>query len=152
MVLVQPIAQMTVQVHVEQNVRHVQGHALAVLGDARLAARVDASPHALKLVPTHVLAIVLVAALQVVLLPVKAHAPEAAQAAVAVAVKEHALAVAAQDAAEDVLAVLQPARIRVRLKPHRDVTDAVIHAKQAVEDNATGLVVALVINSVKVPV
>ena len=50
------------------------------------------------------------------------------------------------------LNALPPARIRVRLKPHKDVKDAVIHAKQAVEDNATGLVVALVINSVKVPV
>ena len=50
------------------------------------------------------------------------------------------------------LDVQLPVRIRVRLKPHKDVTDAVIHAKQAVEDNAIGLVVAHVTNSVKVHV
>ena len=82
----------------------------------------------------------------------KALAQEAAQAAVLEVVKGLALAIVDMGVAEDALVVLQPARIRVRLKPHKDVKDAVIHAKQAVEDNATGLVVALVINSVKVPV
>lgn len=150
MALVLPIVQMTVQVHVEQNVRHVQGHVLAVQGDARLAARVDVSPHVLKHAPTHVLVIVPVVAQQVVLLRVKVHAPEAAQAAVAGAVKGVALAVVALAAAEVVLVVPQPAQIHAKHKRRKDVMDAVTLARQAVADNAIGLVVARAINSVKV--
>lgn len=115
-------------------------------------AKANAKTNVQRPVQIVVIAIVLMVVQQVVLLLVKAHALEAAQVAAQEVVKGLALAIVDMGVAEDALVVLQPARIRVRLKPHKDVKDAVIHAKQAVEDNAIGLVVALVINSVKVPV
>lgn len=135
---VKQIVQAIVVPHARMNVReHVKVVvATIVQEDVKKAAQQDAKP----LVRANV---------QV---NAKALAQEAAQAAVLEVVKGLALAIVDMGVAEDALVVLQPARIRVRLKPHKDVKDAVIHAKQAVEDNATGLVVALVINSVKVPV
>lgn len=114
--------------------------------------KVNVKRNALRPVQIAVIATVLVVVQRVALQPVKAHAQEVAQVAAQEVVKGLALAVVAQDAVEDAIVVQQPAQIRVRPKPHKDVTDAVIHAKQAVEDNAIGLVVALVTNSVKVPV
>lgn len=113
-------------------------------------AKANAKTNVQRPVQIVVIAIVLMVVQQVVLLPVKAHALEAAQAAVPVAVKGLALAVVDMGVVEDVLAVRQPAQIHVKHKLHKDVRDAVIHAKLAVEGNAIGLVVARAINSVKV--
>ena len=104
----------------------------------------DVKPHVRTNVQDHVLPHVLEI--------VKALAQEAAQVAAVVAVKVLALVVVAQAVVEDALVVQQLVQIHVRPKPHKDVMDAVIHVVQAVEDNAIGLVVALVINSVKAPV
>lgn len=46
--------------------------------------------------------------------------------------------------------VLPPVPILARLRHHKVVTIAVIHAKQAVEDSAIGLVVVLATSNVKV--
>ena len=109
---------------------------IVALQDARQLAKANVRVHA----PLHVLE------------NAKALVQEAAQEAVVEVAKGLALAVVGLDVAVVVLAVRQLVQIPVRHKPHKDVTDAVIHAKQAVEANAIGLVVALVINSVKVSV
>ena len=146
MELVRPIVLLIVALHARMNVLTPVKSAAAMIVlevvkkavqlDARQLAKANVRVHA----PLHVLE------------NAKALVQEAAQEAVVEVAKGLALAVVGLDVAVVVLAVRQLVQIPVRHKPHKDVTDAVIHAKQAVEANAIGLVVALVINSVKVSV